>query len=179
MANIIETREELQYLMQFHNIDKVLLLDDRNNYLGYIDINMGYHPAKFKRYREDVFAVNAAMSQFYDYQKMLEQMNNTKKVSVEVVEYVENDTWVYADEDGVERHHVYPKKIRKEHLHVLEGTLPEVFMKFEKMQNHLRYCNGHGYKFKNSGDDRLHTIWYENLSESKRLDLYYGNGIVN
>jgi len=60
-----------------------------------------------------------------------------------------------------------------------EGTKEEIFKKFDKANNSLRYCNGSYYKFE---DETLHTEylnWYRSLNESTKFDMYYGNGVVD
>jgi len=60
-----------------------------------------------------------------------------------------------------------------------EGSKEEIFKKFYKNNNSLRYCNGSYYKFE---DETLYTKylkWYKSLSKSTKFSMYYGNGIVD
>ncbi len=60
-----------------------------------------------------------------------------------------------------------------------EGTKEEIFKRFDKGNNRLRYCNGSHYKFE---DETLHTDylnWYKSLSESNKFNMFYGNGVVD
>jgi len=64
-------------------------------------------------------------------------------------------------------------------IEVWEGTKEEIFKKFNKKNNSLRYCNGSYYKFE---DETLHTEyqkWYKGLSESEKFNMFYGNGVVD
>ena len=63
----------------------------------------------------------------------------------------------------------------------IEGvTEIEIFEKFYKLNNSLRYCNGSYYKF-------IDQVWIEKYSEwlksddykNKSMSLYYGNGVVD
>lgn len=60
-----------------------------------------------------------------------------------------------------------------------EGTKEEIFKKFDKQNNSLRYCNGSHYKFE---DETLHTDyinWYKSLDKNTQFNMYYGNGVVD
>ncbi len=55
----------------------------------------------------------------------------------------------------------------------------EIFKRFDKANNKLRYCNGSHYKFVDENLHREYIEWYDSLSKSEKLDMYYGNGIVD
>ena len=60
-----------------------------------------------------------------------------------------------------------------------EGSKEEIFKKFDKENNSLRYCNGNHFKFE---DETLHTEyinWYKSLDESIKFNMFYGNGVVD
>lgn len=60
-----------------------------------------------------------------------------------------------------------------------EGSEEEIFKKFDKQNNSLRYCNGSHYKFE---DETLHTDyinWYKSLDKNTQFSMYYGNGVVD
>ena len=59
------------------------------------------------------------------------------------------------------------------------GTEEEIFKRFFKMNNKLRYCNGSHYEFQDKSLNILFEKWYKSLSYSDSLDLYYGNGVVD
>ena len=59
-------------------------------------------------------------------------------------------------------------------------TKSELFIKFYKKNNQLRYCNGAYYKFKDTKMQQEYKNWlnsdeYEKIS----FNLYYGNGVVD
>ena len=70
------------------------------------------------------------------------------------------------------------KLIREEELSA--ETLTELHIKFYKLNNSLRYCNGSYYKFK---DDKAKTKYKDWLNsdeyEKISFQLYYGGGIVD
>ena len=60
-----------------------------------------------------------------------------------------------------------------------EGSEEEIFKKFDKKNNSLRYCNGSHYKFENKHLETKYQNWYNSLDESTRFNMYYGNGVVD
>ena len=60
-----------------------------------------------------------------------------------------------------------------------EGTKEEIFKKFDKKNNSLRYCNGSYYKFEDETLNTEYLKWYKGLSESTKLDMFYGKGVVD
>ena len=71
------------------------------------------------------------------------------------------------------------KKSEQSSVEVWSGTKEEIFKKFEKEQNTLKYCNGHYYKFKDKKLEEEQHEWYKNLPEHVRFNMYYGNGVVD
>ena len=64
-------------------------------------------------------------------------------------------------------------------VEVWEGTKEQIFKRFYKENNSLRYCNGSHYKFE---DETLHTEyrkWYQSLDEAVKFGMFYGNGVVD
>ena len=59
------------------------------------------------------------------------------------------------------------------------GTKEEIFKKFDKNNNSLRYCNGSYYKFQDSNLQKEYREWYKSLSESTKFSMFYGNGVVD
>lgn len=59
---------------------------------------------------------------------------------------------------------------------VLEGTKDEIFLKFYKMNNSLKYCNGSHFTFK---DKQIAGEYSANFSKYNTMDNYYGNGVVD
>lgn len=68
-------------------------------------------------------------------------------------------------------------KVREEDL--TAETEDALFVKFYKLNNRLRYCNGSYYKFVNPKDQARYNEWNKNLSQGRSFNLYYGNGIVD
>jgi hypothetical protein len=62
---------------------------------------------------------------------------------------------------------------------IWEGTEDEIFNKFYKENNRLRYCNGTHYKFKWKIYEKRYDLWFDSLTKQKRFDMYYGNGTVD
>jgi hypothetical protein len=56
----------------------------------------------------------------------------------------------------------------------------ELFEKFYKKNNQIRYCNGHQYKFVDSEWECKYKEWLNSDDyKSKSFNLYYGGGIVD
>ena len=56
----------------------------------------------------------------------------------------------------------------------------ELFEKFYKMNNRLRYCNGTYYKFIDMEIEEAYMAWLKSDDFNKKsFDLYYGNGVVD
>ena len=60
-----------------------------------------------------------------------------------------------------------------------KGTKEEIFKRFDKENNRLRYCNGSYYRFALNYLNEEYLNWYKSLSESTKLDMFYGNGVVD
>lgn len=55
----------------------------------------------------------------------------------------------------------------------------EIFKKFDKENNSLRYCNGSYLKFEDQTLENEYRAWYKSLSESTKFNMFYGNGVVD
>jgi hypothetical protein len=56
----------------------------------------------------------------------------------------------------------------------------EIFEKFFKLNNSLRYCNSCFYTFQSNNFTTKYRDWLQSLSKSEHFTLYYGkNGIVD
>jgi len=56
----------------------------------------------------------------------------------------------------------------------------EVFEKFYKLNNSLRYCNGSYYKFAIKKWEDKYSQWLKSEDyKAKSFNLYYGNGVVD
>ena len=56
----------------------------------------------------------------------------------------------------------------------------EMFEKFYKLNNSLRYCNGSYYKFQNKEWENKYQQWLKSDDyKSKSFNLYYGNEVVD
>jgi hypothetical protein len=60
-----------------------------------------------------------------------------------------------------------------------KGTKEEIFKRFDKENNRLKYCNGAYYKFEDETLSKEQNVWYNNLSENTKFQMYYGNGTVD
>jgi hypothetical protein len=60
-----------------------------------------------------------------------------------------------------------------------EDTKEEIFKKFDKQNNRLRYCNGSYFKFEDETLNTEYLNWYKSLSENVKFNMYYGNGVVD
>lgn len=64
-------------------------------------------------------------------------------------------------------------------VEIWEGTKEEIFKKFNKKNNSLRYCNGSFYKFEDKTLETEYINWYKSLDETTKFNMFYGNGIVD
>jgi len=56
----------------------------------------------------------------------------------------------------------------------------EMFEKFYKLNNSLRYCNGSYYKFQDNQWEEKYQAWLKSDDYKKKsFELYYGNGVVD
>lgn len=56
----------------------------------------------------------------------------------------------------------------------------ELFEKFYKLNNSLRYCNGSYYEWQNKEYKTKYSIWLKSDDYKKKsFSLYYGNGVVD
>lgn len=64
---------------------------------------------------------------------------------------------------------------------IIEGNNDiEIFEKFYKENNTLRYCNGSFYKFVSKDWEDKYLNWLKSDDyKNKSFSLYYGNGIVD
>jgi len=64
---------------------------------------------------------------------------------------------------------------------VIEGTTEiELFVKFYKLNNSLRYCNGSYYKWKELEWELKYAEWLKSDDyKAKSFNLFYGNGVVD
>ena len=60
-----------------------------------------------------------------------------------------------------------------------KGTKEEIFKRFDKENNSLRYCNGSYYKFDKQSHQNEYIAWYGALDEGTKFNMFYGNGIVD
>jgi hypothetical protein len=60
-----------------------------------------------------------------------------------------------------------------------EGTKEEIFKRFDKQNNRLRYCNGSYYKFVDESLNQEYIKWYKGLDEGTKLNMFYSNGVVD
>ena len=63
----------------------------------------------------------------------------------------------------------------------IEGeTEIDLFEKFYKLNNSLRYCNGTYYKWQNVEWQNKYSLWLNSDDyKAKSFNLYYGNGVVD
>ena len=182
----IDTKEQLAYVMDFYHITEFPIFGDRGTSIcGKIvrsskakdGVEYSYHNSPYY-YKDETIAFLLAYQQINNVIDVLQNMHT--KTAIDVIYHTEKYTWEYADKEGGPiGHHTYPRTIYTNTEEKWEGTYDEVFEQFEKANNSLRYCNGHSYGFKDEEMRKKYTIWYNLIGESRRFDLYYGNGVVD
>jgi len=60
-----------------------------------------------------------------------------------------------------------------------EGTKEEIFKRFDKANNRLRYCNGSYYEFQDKTLKTEYLNWYKSLDKNTKFKMFYGNGVVD
>ncbi|MBR6515477.1 MAG: hypothetical protein IKT40_01340 [Bacilli bacterium] len=73
----------------------------------------------------------------------------------------------------------YSDNVKKKEIVFKGNSLEELFVKFYKANNRLRYCNGSYYKFANKELEVKYYQWIAIIPNSMSFDLYYGDGIVD
>jgi len=73
----------------------------------------------------------------------------------------------------------YSTKPVRDDVQIWEGTEEEIFKRFDKANNRLRYCNGSFYKFALNEINDRYIAWYKSLSEATKFEMFYGNGVVD
>ena len=63
-------------------------------------------------------------------------------------------------------------------IEIWEDTKEEIFKKFDKKNNKLKYCNSY-LCFEDEKIFIKYKNWYKSLSRTTQLNMYYGNGTVD
>ena len=63
-------------------------------------------------------------------------------------------------------------------IEIWEDTKEEIFKKFDKKNNKLKYCNGY-LCFEDEKIFIKYKTWYKSLNRTTQLNMYYGNGTVD
>lgn len=80
--------------------------------------------------------------------------------------------------DKIDYRSVFSEIKRQEELEASDDI--EMFEKFYKLNNSLRYCNGSYYKFQDNQWEEKYQAWLKSDDYKKKsFELYYGNGIVD
>ena len=73
-----------------------------------------------------------------------------------------------------------PRSVFKRHEFIEGENDIEIFEKFYKLNNRLRYCNGAYYVFNESEWSDKYWEWIKSEDYKKKsFELYYGNGVVD
>lgn len=150
------TKEELKYLMKFHEIEEMPVYYKGQN-VGEVNQSLKYRHGRLSYMTRDEDAIDLAIQQIDDFVKFKHDVNKPFKAEVEY----------YSDNKPKGEKFIY------------EGTMDEVFEKFYKANRTLRYCNGMYYKFADKNVQHLYQLWSDSMPHSRSFDLYYGGGIVD
>ena len=150
------TKEELKYLMKFHEIEEMPVYYKGQN-VGEVTQSLKYRHGRLSYMTRDEDAINLAIQQIDDFVKFKQEVNKPFKAEVEY----------YSDYKQTGKKFIY------------EGTMDEVFVKHYKSNNTLRYCNGMYYRFTDKNVQHLYQLWKDSMPSSRSFDLYYGGGIVD
>lgn len=151
------TKEELKYLMKFHEIEKIPVYY-KGDYVGEVDKSLKYsHSGALRYMTKEEYAIDLAIEQIDDFVKFKHDVSKPFKAEVE-------DCSDY-------------KPTGKKFIY--EGTMDEVFERFYKANRTYRYCNGKYYKFTDKNVQHIYQLWNDSMPSSRSFDLYYGDGIVD
>ena len=152
-----ENEEELKYLLAFYDIDKMPIYYD-DVFVGYVTNDLQYKRGECRYFECDKTAIRYAILQIKDYISTVFKFRSDDIISLIVVRYSDY------------------KPVREE---TFTGTYDKIFEQVEYANDHLRYCNGSYYKFKDETNEKLSKLWYLSISKSRSMDIYYGNGTVD
>lgn len=152
-----ESAQELKYLLSFYNLEKMPIFYNKI-FVGYITKDLKYEEGVGEYLNNYSDALHCAIEQLPNYISAVKKIRSKEKLSLITIRYSD-----------------YKPKEEK----VFEGTYDEIFEHVESVNDHLRYCNGSYYKFKDNSDEELSKLWYKSISESRSMDIYYGGGIVD
>ena len=99
------------------------------------------------------------------YKKTVKTKNKIKKIKVSI------DYW------GNVSHLTTKEEIKKTEIWL--DTEEEIFKKFDKQNNKLKYCNGSYLKFKDVKLLSKYNKWYNSLDKNTQFNMYYGNGVID
>ena len=150
------TKEELKYLMKFHEIEEMPVYCKGQN-VGEVNQSLKYRHGRSGYLTRDEDAIELAIQQIDDFVKFKQDVNKPFKAEVED----------YSDYKPTGKKFIY------------EGTMDEVFERFYKANRTYRYCNGMYYKFTDKNVEHLYQLWNDSTPRSRSFDLYYANGIVD
>lgn len=171
----IETKQELQYVMQFNNIPYVRIVDDGHN-MGKVTKDMKYEPNEFWRYKKEYeyLAFDVARKQLsQDYDELQAWKEASKKVFVTRLLYGK-----WKEEKKPETGYCWKSDFEKCHIRVskdvngcllLQGMANDLKNFRSYANDHMRYCQeryylenedvnrlielSERYGLKNAGDD--------------------------
>ena len=152
-----ENEEELKYLLAFYELDRIPIYHD-NIFVGYVTKDLRYKRGECRYFECDKTAIRYAILQIKDYISAVFKFRSNDITSLIVERYSDN------------------KVIGEE---TFTGTYDKIFEQVEYANDHLRYCNGSYYKFKDEKNNKLSMLWYEFIPKNRRMDIYYGSGTVD
>lgn len=186
MANVIENKQELQYVMQFYGLKQVPIIDE-NRDLGIVTSTMQYKGGsrvykkeyEYLAFEKAIAKVNADMEQIKQWKNVSRQSFRTKLIyKSKESEHVErkyiwqsdiSDSGVEVEQDDVDG------------AMVLVGNI-NVLRKFlSYANNHWRYCYDTKYLYDNEELVRLMQLFrdYDLYAAYDDFMEYYHNGIVD
>lgn len=148
---------EFKYLLRFYELDKIPIFYNKIP-VGYMTKDLEYEKGMGKYFNNYSDALNCAIVQLPKYIAAVQKFKSKEKISLTTV--------YYSDYKPMEEK-------------IISGTYDDIFAQIESANDHLRYCNGSYYKFKDNSDEELSNLWYKYIPENRKMDMYYGNGTVD
>lgn len=169
-------KQKFQELLDSNNLKRIPIYY-KNDFVGYVTRDIKYQKGHTRYMTHDIYAFDLAFEQVEGVIAMVKELHNP--MTTDIIRYDERETWEYDDGRGYVTHHVYPKTVRKEEVSTWGGTMDEIFARFDRANNRLRYCNGSGFKFADPIMEQKYYTWCKIIPESRSMELYYGGGIVD
>lgn len=156
---LVELPDSMKANMRFPRVHTYALVEDTDTFKISSEIVGAMSSWSYPNDKGLVEIIRSlAYEQIETYVETIKKINSKEEVDVEVIYF--NDY----------------KESKRETWH---GTLTDIFTRFDRANNSLRYCNGSYYKLVKESDEELRGIWYSTNNWYTNFNNYYLGGIVD